>query len=106
MLAPREIADRPAQPWLGADVRRLAFVALVLFGFAVSAWSIARIGSSPGTARNLAAERAMDLRLQQAALAALGDRRGTIIVMDSQTGRVRAVVNPELAFQESFPPGS
>lgn len=48
----------------------------------------------------------LDSRLQAAAAAALGDRRGTIIVMDAQTGRIRAVVNPEIAFQESFPAGS
>jgi stage II sporulation protein D (peptidoglycan lytic transglycosylase) len=48
----------------------------------------------------------LDRRLAQAATAALGDRRGTIIVMDPQTGRVRAVVNPEIAFAESLPPGS
>src|SRR6266508_3936845 len=29
-----------------------------------------------------------------------------VIVMDPQTGRIRAVVNPELAFEENLPPGS
>ncbi len=48
----------------------------------------------------------MDQRLQQAATSALADTRGTIIVIDPQTGRVRAVVNPEMAFGESLPPGS
>jgi stage II sporulation protein D len=48
----------------------------------------------------------IDARLQQAATRALGDRRGTIIVMDPQTGRVRAVVNPDLAFAENLPSGS
>jgi stage II sporulation protein D len=48
----------------------------------------------------------IDQRLQRAATLALGDRRGTVIVMDPQTGRVRAVVNPELAFEENLPPGS
>jgi stage II sporulation protein D len=47
-----------------------------------------------------------DQRLQQAATLALGDRRGTVIVMDPQTGRIRAVVNPEIAVQQSFPLGS
>jgi stage II sporulation protein D len=47
-----------------------------------------------------------DKRLQQAAEAALGQRDGAIVVIDVQTGRVRAVVNPRLAFQEAFPPGS
>lgn len=48
----------------------------------------------------------LDSRLQRAATAALGDRRGTIIIMDAQTGRIRAVVNPKLAFEENLPPGS
>ena len=48
----------------------------------------------------------LDQRLAHAATAALGDRRGTIIVMDPQTGRVRAVVNSEIAFEENLPPGS
>jgi stage II sporulation protein D len=48
----------------------------------------------------------LDSRLQQAALAALGERGGTIIVMDPQTGRVRVVVNSELAFEKPFSPGS
>src|SRR6266850_490603 len=48
----------------------------------------------------------LDQRLASAATAALGDRRGTVIVMDPQTGRVRAVVNLEIAFEENLPPGS
>ena len=48
----------------------------------------------------------LDQRLQRAATQALGDRRGTIIVMDPQTGRIRAMVNPEIAFRENFPVGS
>ena len=47
-----------------------------------------------------------DKRLQEAAEAALGERDGSILVIDVQTGRIRAVVNPRIAFQESFPPGS
>ena len=45
----------------------------------------------------------LDQRLASAATAALGDRRGTVIVMDPQTGRVRAVVNPEIAFEQNLP---
>lgn len=48
----------------------------------------------------------LDHSLQRAATLALGDRRGTVIVMDPQTGRIRAVVNPEIAFEENLPPGS
>jgi len=42
---------------------------------------------------------------EQAATLALGDRLGAIIVMDPQTGRLRAVINSELAFQQSFSAG-
>src|SRR5215213_3842615 len=44
--------------------------------------------------------------LQSVATAALGQREGAIIVIDPQTGRIRALVNPTLAFQHAFPPGS
>src|SRR5690349_5669456 len=47
-----------------------------------------------------------DQRLQQAAESALGERNGAIVVIDVQTGRIRAVVNPQLAFQQASPPGS
>ena len=47
-----------------------------------------------------------DARLQAVAEATLAAREGAIIVLDPQTGRVRAVVNPELAFKSAFPPGS
>jgi stage II sporulation protein D len=56
------------------------------------------------TANNTTEEE--DKRLQQAAESALGERDGAIVVMDLQTGRIRAVVNPQLAFQRAYPPGS
>ena len=48
----------------------------------------------------------VDASLERAAKAALGEREGTVIVMDAQTGRLRAVVNPRIAFEQAFPPGS
>lgn len=48
----------------------------------------------------------IDQRLQLAATSALGDRKGTVIIMDPNTGRIRAVVNSKLAFGETFRPGS
>lgn len=48
----------------------------------------------------------IDNALQAAATNALGQREGTIIVMDPQTGRVRAVANQQVAFEDSFAPGS
>ena len=47
-----------------------------------------------------------DARLQAVAETTLATREGAIIVLDPQTGRLRAVVNAELAFKSAFPPGS
>ena len=47
-----------------------------------------------------------DIALQQSATEALGEREGAIIVIDPQTGRVRAVVNKEIAFEKALSPGS
>jgi stage II sporulation protein D len=49
---------------------------------------------------------APDVALQRASERALGEREGAILVIDAQTGRLRAAVNPRLAFEQSFPPGS
>jgi cell division protein FtsI/penicillin-binding protein 2 len=51
-------------------------------------------------------EKSEDTRLQAAATNALGAREGAVVVLDPQTGRIRAVVNTELAFETAFPPGS
>ncbi len=53
-----------------------------------------------------ASDAEVDATLRQAAVAALGEREGALIVMDVQSGRLRAVVNPRLAFEQTFPPGS
>ena len=64
-------------------------------------------GSAPRRlSPSIASENEIDAVLQQAATAALGQREGAIIVMDPQTGRVRAVVNPRVAFAEAVMPGS
>src|SRR5258706_7798392 len=51
-------------------------------------------------------ETEIDSALQSAANAALGQREGTIIVMDAHSGRVRALVNPQAAFNQAAMPGS
>jgi SpoIID/LytB domain protein len=51
-------------------------------------------------------ETEIDSVLQDAATAALGQREGTIIVMDAHGGRLRALVNPKTAFTEAAMPGS
>jgi SpoIID/LytB domain protein len=51
-------------------------------------------------------DRETDAALERAARAALGEAEGTVVVMDPQTGRLRAVVNPRAAFDEAYAPGS
>lgn len=51
-------------------------------------------------------EKVLDEELQRVATKALGKHEGSVIVIDPQTGRLRAVVNPRLAFEQPFPPGS
>lgn len=52
------------------------------------------------------AEEISDDKLQQLAAEALGEREGAVLVVDPQTGRLRALVNPRLAFEQAYPPGS
>src|SRR6185369_16146495 len=51
-------------------------------------------------------EAEIDVALEDTAAAALGNRDGAIIVMDAQTGRVRAIVNTEQAYAQALMPGS
>jgi stage II sporulation protein D len=51
-------------------------------------------------------EDSIDRALTKAATEALGDLEGAVLVMDPHSGRLRAVVNPRLAFEQAFPPGS
>lgn len=48
----------------------------------------------------------VDTRLQAVAETALAAREGAIVVLDPQTGLIRALVNAELAFKSAFSPGS
>lgn len=48
----------------------------------------------------------VDSRLQKAAVLALQQHEGTIIVIDPRNGRLRTVLNPEIAFSRAFAPGS
>jgi stage II sporulation protein D len=88
---------------------RLSLAAALGICVAVSVGAIAlTMSRHSGLSASRAAANAelLDQRLQRAAVQALGDRRGAIIVMDPQTGRIRVIVNPEIAFQENFPVGS
>src|SRR6266699_1208553 len=81
-----------------------ACVALLMFNspFPKNRW---RIFAGPSESPALR-EAAIDSALQQAATASLGQREGAIIVMDAQTGRIRALVNSQLAFGQALMPGS
>src|SRR5207247_3696653 len=56
--------------------------------------------------KSLVSTAELDQALARAATEALGDLEGAVLVMDPHTGRLRAVVNPRLAFEQAYPPGS
>ena len=89
---------------------RLYLLSAVTICVAVSLGTItlrsSRFSSLSASLAEWSHEDNLDQRLAHVATAALGDRRGTVIVMDPQTGRIRAVVNSEIAFEENLPPGS
>ncbi|HKR13422.1 MAG TPA: SpoIID/LytB domain-containing protein [Pyrinomonadaceae bacterium] len=58
------------------------------------------------TAPTSSAPEENDKKLQEIAESTLGSREGAIVVMDVQTGRIRAVVNSPTAFGQAFPAGS
>jgi stage II sporulation protein D len=87
----------------------LRFQAMVLAGAVMLASCAVYRSASPSDSRQPAGpidELKLDAALERAAAASLGDREGSVIVIDPQNGRLRAVVNPRLAFEQSFPPGS
>ncbi len=55
------------------------------------------------TVDNIAGE---DLEVRSAAVNALGNRAGTVVVLDPQTGRVLTIVNQDWAIKHSFKPCS
>ncbi|HLL72917.1 MAG TPA: SpoIID/LytB domain-containing protein [Pyrinomonadaceae bacterium] len=62
--------------------------------------------TTPTATRVRVSESEMDAALQRAAEGALDGREGAIIVMDAQTGRVRAAVNSHASDTAAYPPGS
>jgi SpoIID/LytB domain protein len=77
--------------------------ALVLLSWSVPGALKDRAG---GRAPSRLSDTEVDAELQRAAQTSLGGREGTILVLDAQTGRVRAVANAREAFEEATPPGS
>ena len=77
---------------------------ILLLGFPLPQTRWLSLGwSSNDPKRN---EAAIDSALNEAATSALAGREGTIIIMDAQTGRVRALVNPKTAYAQAQMPGS
>ena len=60
------------------------------------------------TAANIARDNTQgeDLGIRQAAVTALGDRAGTIVVMEAKTGRVVTMVNQDWAIKKGYKPCS
>src|SRR5438876_6156118 len=83
---------------------------LAVAGLSIFVAGLTRLSPSnpsfSSTETSIALEDDVDAGLQKAATGALGQREGTIIVMDPQSGRVRAIVNPAMAFSQAFAPGS
>jgi stage II sporulation protein D (peptidoglycan lytic transglycosylase) len=66
----------------------------------------APVDPGPSPTNKPLTETELDDGLKRAATEALGDREGAVIVIDPNTGRLRVVVKPRLAFEQAFPPGS
>jgi SpoIID/LytB domain protein len=84
----------------------LACAATAFFFFALSFQHFGVLPFSLVSSNSGRDEVAIDSALQAAATAALANREGTIVVMDAQTGRIRAIVNPENAYSQAMMPGS
>ena len=81
----------------------LSFAGAAILFLILPASHSKRIWPTGTTARN---EAEIDTALQKVAASTLANRDGTIIVMDAQTGRVRAIVNPQQAYAQALMPGS
>jgi penicillin-binding protein 2 len=68
-----------------------------------SPWRVSSYDHDPGAGDNAEGE---DLAVRQAALQALGDLNGSIVVVDPNDGRILTIVNQKLAFSGAFRPCS
>ena len=84
---------------------RVVLVAGIAFGLTLAISRSLRNAPAKPT-HTLEPVKDQNTRLQAAAYSALAAREGAIVVLDPQTGRIRAVVNTEIAFNHAFPPGS
>jgi len=68
-----------------------------------SPWSVSSYDQHPGAGDNTEGE---DLAVRQAAIAALGNWNGSIVVVNPHTGRILTIVNQKLALGGAFRPCS
>src|SRR5579859_7413043 len=66
-------------------------------------WRVSSFEQDPGAGDNTLGE---DRAVRQAALQALGNLNGSIVVVDPSNGRVLTIVNQKLAFSGAFRPCS
>ncbi|MBV9959033.1 MAG: SpoIID/LytB domain-containing protein [Acidobacteria bacterium] len=88
--------------WLTHPLVMSCATLLLLLLFLTGGWQRELAQDSPVA---ISAEE-VDASLQRAATLALGGREGTVIVMEAQTGRVRALAGTRLADEEAQAPGS
>lgn len=68
-----------------------------------SPWNVSSINANPGLYDDLTGE---DAEVRDAAVKALGQLNGSVVVVDPNTGRILAVVNQKLAFSRGYIPCS
>jgi len=68
-----------------------------------SPWNVSSYDNNPGAGDNTEGE---DLAVRQAAIAALGNWNGSIVVVNPHTGRILSIVNQKLALGGAFRPCS
>jgi SpoIID/LytB domain protein len=86
-----------------ALVGTCACVVILFLGFSFPRANWPAFNTSNNLSRD---ETEIDSALQEAATTALGQREGTIVIMDAHTGRVRASVNLAGAYTQAVMPGS
>jgi stage II sporulation protein D len=84
----------------------LAFAGAAILFLTVSSSHTKQIAFNWASNTSDTNEAEIDAALQNAANSALANGNGTIIVMDARTGRVRAIVNPQVAYAQALMPGS
>ncbi len=90
---------------------RLMFRVLITIGLNLSFLSACATQQIPAETKPVFSptpinESDIDHVLQKVAVESLGEREGAVLVINPQNGRLRAVVNPRVAFEQAFPPGS